>query len=251
VGHIRKDLFLEIADDARDQLEALAKLTTIANTSRFDGIGALENLKGQLKLFELLMRRAAGFCAWHAIDGTRGNPAGGLVSVSLDLVLSDLNLVHPEGERRAVETVMKKIPATVQTTRYDTASDGLPDPRIAELLEDLNSTILACRPVTDARGPARASQTLAAAPGKSGKRRGRPPKSLAIAAPAKHRGRPRKIVDIDAAPAMPKRRGRPPKAVSAAADAPKKRGRPRKVVAAAATTRARADTKKRGRPRKA
>ncbi len=210
MGRIRAQLFRDIADDAADRLAHLDTLSSTDNTARFDGVGALENLRGQVKLFELLMRRAAAQCEAIGLQGDAQQSPNAFVRVSLEIILSNRGLVHPDGEEPSLKAdapiYIRRAYCSVDPSIDDTVS-ARDEAAISVLIDRIESqALLSCSPVKPPK-PAKGktnSQPLANA---SGVKRGR--------------GRPRKDPLMEAVTA-PKRRGRPPKP-----ETPVKRGRGR------------------------
>jgi hypothetical protein len=193
MGRIRAELFRAIAADAAASRAYFDTLKTTNDTPHFDGAGALENLRGQLRIFELMMRRAANYCELEA-GAVPGEPARGLVKISLELTLTEASLRHPEGEQKRGA---KAAHADVARSLYDQISPGRIDPEIARLLDQIeNGTVLASRP-----------------------------EGAGLAVPLKRgRGRPRKSVGVVAVVREPNEKRAKTKAV-------KRRGRPRKAKA--------------------
>ncbi len=190
MGRIRAELFRAIAADAAASLAYFEALSTTNNTPHFDGEGALENLRGQLRIFELLMRRAANYCELEA-GRVPGEPARGLVKVSLELTLTEASLKHPTGERPGRTKAAK---GDVTRSLYDQISPGRQDPEITRLLDHLeNGTVLACRPegaalqVTVKRGRGRPRKTARPVAAETEAKPLRAKKAA-----KKRRGRPRK-----------------------------------------------------------
>jgi hypothetical protein len=211
MGSIRSELFRAIADDAAASLAYFDSLHSTNNTAHFDGAGALQNLKGQLRLFELMMRRAANYCDRRAKPGQPGEPEGGMAHVTLAFDLASGSLAGANAEGHAAGTRIFPSPDDLLAT-------GRMDPKVETLILRLQQEALFSGALS-AEG--------ASLPVKRG--RGRPRKTVAalpVPATKRGRGRPRKNVVAAATAEPPKTRGR--RAKMKAQPAPQRGGRGKK-----------------------
>jgi hypothetical protein len=145
MGQMNSQLFLDIADDAADRLQKLQTASSYNDTSRFPGDMARINEMGSVKLFELLMRRAARACAINQIGETSNPIQGQFISISLTLTLSSQSLKHTDDD-----FVISRLPvksAWVDASILDRDDDGDLDPKTAVVLKLIQKEPLAgCKP---------------------------------------------------------------------------------------------------------